>query len=131
MLFSKNHLAKVINKSLSESNYAVYPSSLTKWFSPDTAMTFVQEAMSVGYLDQNYRILTTHRNMETLNGVVESAEAGDKVVVVKDGKSHEAVVADNVNGKFKLAFTDESPDDHDDEKEYSDAEFGISDDEES
>jgi hypothetical protein len=130
MLFSKKHIAKVLNKALSEGRSTLYPAYVHTQMDATSAETLISEARVCGFLDNNYRILREHRNLTFLTGIVEDAKSGDKVVVVKNGKSHEAVVSDDENGKFKLAFVDEAPDDHEEDKEYSNTDFGISDDEE-
>ena len=130
MIFSKKHIINVLNQALKEGRKSAHPNYLSRQFDYPSMHTFLTEAVYHGFLDHSYNILREYRNLRVLTGIVENAKTGDKVVVVKNGKSHEAVVSDDSNGRYKLAFVDEVPDDHEEDKEYNSTDFGISDDEE-
>ncbi len=130
MVFSKRHIVNVLNGALKEGRRTAHPVYLAESMDKVSLHTFVSEARHHGFLDNSYNILREYRNLKFLTGMVENAKTGDKVVVVKNGKSHEAVVSDDNSGRYKLAFVDEVPDDHDEDKEYNSTDFGISDEEE-
>lgn len=125
-MLPKTYIAKVISSMLGEGCGYVTAQTLSSRIDPETIPSFLSEARGLRFVTGNGLIDTTYGNGAYFASLSEaSLRPGQKVVVVKHGKTYTGVVSDTPNGRYKLAFDDEKPDDHDDDSEYSELDFGT------
>ena len=133
MIFGKNLTAKFIAKQLRECKTQVYAALFIEDVGSEYAAVLVSEAQHFGFLGPDYKINSRYAPGNYLRTVLDESydyDKGKEVVIVKNGKTFNGIIADNASGKYKIAFKGESPDDHDENKEYSGTDFGLVDEEE-
>jgi len=123
----KNFIAKQLCQYLHEGRLAVYSDFVSSRLGgADITAQFMQEARHHGMLNHQNRIVTTYVVGQYIkNSLSEAQEKGTAVSVVRNGKAYPAVVADNKDGKYKLAFTKEKPVGADDDADYKESDFGV------